>query len=203
MPSTLGRATSINWRRSPTRSKPNLGRKPAQLSADAGYCSDANLEGILLQELAHQFQCDVLVSLGLDQHIEDLAFGVNRPPEVDHAAVDFQIDLVQMPSRVRFRATLSQIGRDHRSELVHPTPNRLVRHRHSAFRQQIFDVAQAEGEPEVKPYRLLNDLGREAIPAVADLVHPRGATPPPRTPQARSAVIMPSRALFRKQRGSG
>jgi len=30
----------------------------------------------------------------------------NRPPEVDHAAVDFQIDLVQMPSRVRFRATL-------------------------------------------------------------------------------------------------
>src|SRR5579872_4155841 len=45
--------------------------------------------------------------------------------------------------------------------MVHPTPNRLVRHRHSAFRQQIFDVAQAEGEPEVKPYRLLNDLGRE------------------------------------------
>ena len=36
-------------------------------------------------ELA-DFQCGVLVSLGLDQYIEDLAFGVNRPPEVDHAA---------------------------------------------------------------------------------------------------------------------
>ena len=44
-------------------------------------------------ELVHQFQCGVLVSLGLDQHIEDLAFGVNRPPEIDHSAVDFQIDL--------------------------------------------------------------------------------------------------------------
>src|SRR5271167_2318741 len=75
--------------------------------------------------------------------------------------------------------------------MVHPTPNRLVRHRHSAFRQQILDVTQAEGEPEVKPYRLLNDLRRETIPAVADLVHPRGATRPPRTPQARSAVTMP------------
>ena len=35
-------------------------------------------EGILLQELAHQFQRGVLVSLGLDEDIEDLAFGVNR-----------------------------------------------------------------------------------------------------------------------------
>src|SRR5271166_5076358 len=75
--------------------------------------------------------------------------------------------------------------------MVHPTPNGLVRHPHSAFRQQILDVAQAEGEPEVKPDRLLNDLGRETIPAVADLVHPRGATRQTTTPQARSAVTMP------------
>src|SRR5208337_1916647 len=79
--------------------------------------------------------------------------------------------------------------------MIHPTPNRLVRHRHSAFRQQIFDVAQAQGEPEVKPYRLLNDLRRETIPAVAELVHPRAATRPPRTPQARRAVTMPSCSL--------
>ena len=38
---------------------------------------------------------------------------------------------------------------------------------------------------------MLNDLGREAIPAVADLVHPRWATRPPTTPQALSAVTMP------------
>ncbi len=66
---------------------------------------------------------------------------------------------------------LSQVGRDHRSEMVHPTPNGFVRHRHSALRQQILDVAQAEGEPEVEPYCFLNDLGRETIPAVADFLH--------------------------------
>src|SRR5208337_4243277 len=56
--------------------------------------------------------------------------------------------LVEMPSRVRLQATLSQVGRDHRSEMVHPTPNCLIRNRHSALRQQILDVAQAEREPE-------------------------------------------------------
>src|SRR5271165_148773 len=75
--------------------------------------------------------------------------------------------------------------------MVHPTPNGLVGHRHSALRQQILDVTQAEGEPEVEPYCLVNDLGRETIPGVADLVHPRWATRPPRTPQAQSAVTMP------------
>src|SRR5208337_1612208 len=150
-------------------------------------------KGILLQELAHQFQRGVLVSRGLDQHIEDLALGVDGPPEIDHTAVDFQIDLVEMPSRMRLQTTLSQVGRDHRSEMVHPTPNGLVRHRHSALRQQILDVTQAEGEPEVEPYCLVNDLGRETIPGVADLVHPRWATRPPRTPQAQSAVTMPHR----------
>src|SRR5208337_3973375 len=79
--------------------------------------------------------------------------------------------------------------------MVHPTPNGLVGHRHSALRQQILDVTQAEGEPEVEPCCLVNDLGRETIPGVADLVHPRWATRPPRTPQAQSAVTMPPGAL--------
>jgi hypothetical protein len=55
-------------------------------------------EGIILQELAHQFQCGALVSHGLDQHIKDFAFGVDGPPKVDHSTVDFQIDLVEVPS---------------------------------------------------------------------------------------------------------
>src|SRR5271156_5801397 len=65
--------------------------------------------------------------------------------------------------------------------MVHPTPNRLIGHRHAAFRQQIFDVAQAEGEPEVEPYRLVNDLRRETIPAVADFLHPLGYSATGRT----------------------
>ncbi len=116
----------------------------------------------------------MLVAFGLNQHVEDLALSVDGPPKVDHAAVDFQIDLVQMPSRVRLQATLSQVGRDRRAEIVQSTPNCLVGHRLSAFRRQIFDVAQAEGEPEVEPYRLANDLGREPVSGIADFRHSLG-----------------------------
>src|SRR5208283_167031 len=78
--------------------------------------------------------------------------------------------------------------------MVHPTPNRLIGHGHSAFRQQIFDVAQAEGEPEVEPYRLVNVLRRETISVVADFLHPLGysatgqtASPTPRDNVGASA----------------
>src|SRR5271166_2832030 len=84
-----------------------------------------------------------------------------------------------MPRRMRLEATLSQLSRDHRSEMVHPTPNGLVRHRHSAFRQQILDVAQTEGEPEVGPYRLANDLGREPVARIVDFPHGNRLSRPP------------------------
>jgi hypothetical protein len=58
----------------------------------------------------------MLVSLGLDKHVEDLAFRINGPPKVDHPAVNSQIALAQMPSRMRPQAALSQGGRNHRSE---------------------------------------------------------------------------------------
>ena len=51
-------------------------------------------EGIFLQKLVHQFQGSMLVPLGLDQHIEDLAFGVDGASPIDHASVDFQIGFV-------------------------------------------------------------------------------------------------------------
>jgi hypothetical protein len=62
---------------------------------------------VFLQKLAHQFLCGTLVSLGLDQHIEDIALGVNGAPQIDHAASDFQINFVEMPGRVRLRAPFS------------------------------------------------------------------------------------------------
>ncbi len=76
---------------------------------------------------------------------------------------------------MRPQAALSQVGRNRRSEMIQLTQNCLVGHRHSAFRQQIFDVAQAEGDPEVEQYRLVSDLRRETITGVASyFCHPRG-----------------------------
>src|SRR3984957_3727491 len=82
--------------------------------------------------------------------------------------------------------------------MVHPAPNGLVGPRHSAFRQQVLDVTQAEGEPEVEPYRLVNDLRREPVSSVADLLHPAGYRVTTRTasPSQRDNAFAPARPRF-------
>src|SRR5258708_4104629 len=131
-------------------------------------------EAVFLQQLAHELQRSMLVPFRLDQHIEDLALGVDGTPKIDHAAIDLEIDLIQMPARVGPRSAFTQVRSDQRPEMVDPAPNGLVGDRNAAFCQQIFDVAQAQGEPEVEPDRLLNDRWWEAITTVADFLHPVG-----------------------------
>ena len=149
-------------------------------------------EAIFLQKLAHQFQRSVLVSFGLDQHIEDFAFGVDGAPQIDHAARDFQIDFIQMPGGVGLGSASAQIRGDDRPEMVHLTSDRLIRDRNAAFRQQIFNTTETQGEPEIEPDRLLNDLGREPIPA-ADFLHFLGYRAVGRTASLKR-VTMPSRS---------
>ncbi len=64
-------------------------------------------KSILLQQLAHEFQRGTLVPPALDQHIKHFALGIHGAPKIDHAAGDFQIDLIQMPGRVGLGSTSS------------------------------------------------------------------------------------------------
>src|SRR5512143_2920889 len=66
-------------------------------------------ETAFLQQLSHELCRGVLVSFGLDQHIEDLTFGIDGAPQVDHAAIDLEIDLIQVPARVGSRSALAQV----------------------------------------------------------------------------------------------
>jgi hypothetical protein len=83
-------------------------------------------KAIFLQQLAHQFKRRLFVPPSLDQHVEDLAFGVDGAPQIDHPAIDFQIDFVQMPSRMGFGPAFAQVRCDHRPEMVHPAPDGLI-----------------------------------------------------------------------------
>ncbi len=64
-------------------------------------------EAIFLQKLAHKFRRSRLVSLGLKQDVEQFALGIDGAPEVDHAASDLQIHLIEMPRRMRSWSALS------------------------------------------------------------------------------------------------
>ena len=58
----------------------------------------------------------MLVAFSLNQHIEDPAFSIDGAPQIDQAAVDLQIDLIQMPGRVGPGPAFAQGCGDQRPE---------------------------------------------------------------------------------------
>src|SRR5262249_53790147 len=103
--------------------------------------------------------------------------------------------LVQMPAIARHRATLAQPSRDRRTELQHPAPDRFVGDVEPSFGQQFLDIAVAQGEAEVEPDRVLDDLRRETMAAVAERGHADILCHTPPTPDPVS-VTMPAERLL-------
>ena len=68
---------------------------------------------------------------------------VDRAPQVDHSADDFQIRFVQMPRCMRLGAAFARIRCNDRPEMLHPAPLGLVQNNNPALRQQVFDIAKA------------------------------------------------------------
>ena len=116
-------------------------------------------KAIFLQQLAHQFERRPLVSPGLDQHIKNFTLGIHGTPEVDQATIDLEIDLIKMPDGVGLCPPSTQVHCEHRPEMVHPAAHDLIGHQDPPLSQQILDLTEAQGEPDIKPDRLLNDFG--------------------------------------------
>ena len=66
---------------------------------------------------------------------------------------------------------MAQPSRDRGTELQHPSPHCFVGDVEPSFGQQFLDIAVAQGEAEIEPDRVLDDLGREAMAAVAERAH--------------------------------
>src|SRR5262249_31871559 len=79
-----------------------------------------------------------------------------------------------MPHRVRLGAASAQLRCNQWPEMVDPAAHGLIGEYDPAFRQHIFDVAKAQGEPQIEPDRLLDDFGGKPVPFVADFLHPLG-----------------------------
>jgi hypothetical protein len=101
-----------------------------------------------LQKLAQELASGTLITLGLEEHVQDLAFRIDSPPEVHLFATHTDEHLVQVPSPVRPRASGPQPSCDRRTEDEHPTPDTLVRDHDAPLGQELLDVSEAEGEPE-------------------------------------------------------
>jgi hypothetical protein len=74
---------------------------------------------------------------------------------------------------MRFRPAFAKIGSDLGSKMVHPASRICWLSVASWFPMRRCAVAEAQGEPDIKPDRVLDDFGREAVAAIADLGHHR------------------------------
>src|SRR5215470_5454385 len=171
---------------------------PERAGVGAQLVGDENFrhEALLLEQLAHQPQRRPRVASTLDQHVENLALVIDGTPQIHPLAGDEYHHLVQMPAIARPRATLAQPSGDRRTELQRPAPDRFVGDVEPSFGQPFLDIAVAQGEAEVEPDRVLDDLRRETMAAVAERGHADILCHTPPTPDPVS-VTMPADLLKR------
>lgn len=94
--------------------------------------------------------------------------GVVAPELVGHhdprLTADGDHHLVDMPFITRRRSIATDLRGDLRSKTIDPGADRLVADRHTAFRQQILNVSQAQAEPVIAPDRIPNHRSGKAVP---------------------------------------
>ncbi len=104
---------------------------------------------MLLEQLSHQLECRSLVTFGLDQEVQNLAFSVDGAPEIHPPSADLYKHLIKMPPVVRPWPEASEPPCIAVSELENPTTHGLVRHVEAALGQQILDVSEAQREAAI------------------------------------------------------
>jgi hypothetical protein len=78
-----------------------------------------------------------------------------------------------MPSMVRPGSNSSEILGDRRTELDDPSTNRLVADDQPALRQKIFNITEAQSEPEIEPYGVTDNVRRESMAGIGNRLHDR------------------------------
>jgi hypothetical protein len=79
-----------------------------------------------------------------------------------------------MPLIMRYRSPAPEVSRDNQPDFQNPSADGLVADLQPALRQQIFDIAVAQGEAQVEPNRVPDHIGREPMAGVGDCLHARG-----------------------------
>ena len=103
----------------------------------------------------------------LQQDVDDLAVLVDGPPEVLALAADGHEQFVQMPGVADGPGPTPEPSRVGGAEGLAPVPDGLVRDGDAALGEEVFDVAEAEGEPVVEPDGVADDGGRESVAGIA------------------------------------
>ena len=123
---------------------------------------------LLPQKPCQQSPRRLCVSADLHDFIEDVSFLVDSTPEISFLAIDSDDDLVEMPDiKVAWRLTpqaTSVVG----AEFDRPASDRFVGYDNAALKQHFLDQTQAQGETEIEPDGVCDDLWRKSVSLVTD-----------------------------------
>jgi len=106
-------------------------------------------------------------------------------------ATDLDNHLVEVPARTGARTAAAKIDGDQSAEFQEPASYGLVRYINATFGQQVLDITKRQGEPSVKPDRVLDNLRRKPMSLEGYLDHPETVAAPDRFGH-RLNVSMPS-----------
>jgi hypothetical protein len=113
------------------------------------------------QESSKESLCSALITLRLDQDVDDVAVLIHGSPQILLSAVDSNEDLIQVPVVAQSSLSSLQFASIVRTELLTPLPDRLIGHDDSALGEEILDISEAQAEAMVSPNCIADDLGRE------------------------------------------
>ena len=108
----------------------------------------------------------MLITLGCDQDIQHTPLLINSPPQVMDFPIEFDEDLIEVPLILQLRPTAPQLIGIGRPILEAPLTNRFVGHVYPTNAEEFFDITVAEGETEIQPDGVGNNLARIAIALV-------------------------------------
>ena len=121
---------------------------------------------LALEQPPKESPCRTPIPPRLDKDIDHVAVLIHRAPEILPLTVDRHEDLVEKPRISESTLSSLQAPRVVGAELLAPLPNRLVRHEHASFSQQILDIPEAQAVPVIDPHGVADDLRRKAMPQV-------------------------------------
>ena len=126
-----------------------------------------------LEQLAEEPRGGMAIPTGLKQVVDDIPVLVNGAPEILALAANRHEEFVQMPCVADRPGPMPKPPRVRQAEGLAPVPDGFVRDGDAAVWEEVFDVAEAEGEPTVEPDGVADDGARESVAGIADVVgHP-------------------------------
>ena len=85
-----------------------------------------------------------------------------------------------VPVRITMNSSYARLRGKHLAEPVPPEPHRLMANVDATFGQQVLDITKRQGEPSVKPDRVLDNLRRKPMSLEGYLDHPETVAAPDR-----------------------